>query len=540
MDTDDIPSPDRIKAQLETVLRSEEFLTSARLQDFLRYIVEKNLKGEQNKIKQFSIAIDVYNRPLTFEPKTDPLIRIEARRLRRALARYYENNQDASVLIDIPRGAYVPRFTWNKTSSKSESSDHTAIPFTSFSSDIPVVGVFPFEFSGEKKNAYLADGLAQELVDQLCHFPYFRVMSFSTTSHFAGMKSELQNACKSLGIDIALTGSLKFGQANIHLIFQLHDVSSGEQIWSFKKQVQSTISRIVNCEEDILNGVASRIADTCGMLNRYLAKKIDFRNQQPSTFEAILRSHYCQQNLTQENYDLATSALETAILKDPKNPTLLALLGIFYIDAEILGYADIPDAVAKGSEFASLAVTIDPNSQIAHHSNAYAAFIARNRHRVLQSAERIVEINPYAASMIATAGFWFCLCGEYERGMEWFCAGTELNPMYERWLHAAPYFYFLHKEDFSAALKHARDFEMPGFFWGHIMRVAALGLLGREGEANKEYKKLVEVKADFSTKYRYYISSFVLDEKILNRMVSGIEVARKETAENNKMAISKV
>ena len=208
MATGSTPSSDDIRAQLEAILRSEEFVSARRLQDFLRYIIEKTLRDEQTKIKQFTIAIDVYDRPPSFEPKSDPLIRIEARRLRRALARYYENNADASVLIEIPRGSYVPRFTSNDTSGKDESPKKIEGRFAE-ETELPVIGVFPFDCKAIEDSKYLADGLAEELVDQLCHFPYLRVMSYSTTSNARRLSSEFQDLCASLGIDIALTGSLQ-------------------------------------------------------------------------------------------------------------------------------------------------------------------------------------------------------------------------------------------------------------------------------------------------------------------------------------------
>ena len=245
MATGSTPSSDDMRAQLEARRRSEEFVSARRLQDFLRYIIEKTLRDEQTKIKQFTIAIDVYDRPPSFEPKSDPLIRIEARRLRRTLARYYENNADASVLIEIPRGSYVPRFTSNDTSGKGESPENIEGRFAE-ETDLPVLGVFPFDFKAIADSEYLADGLAEELVDQLCHFPYLRVMSYNTTSNTRCLSSEFQDVCALLGIDIALTGSLKVDNECLRFNCKLHDIRTSEQIWSYKRAVERSISTIQN------------------------------------------------------------------------------------------------------------------------------------------------------------------------------------------------------------------------------------------------------------------------------------------------------
>ena len=145
---------------------------------------------------------------------------------------------------------------------------------------------------------------------------------------------------------------------------------------------------------------------------------------------------------------------------------------------------------------------------------------------MIRSAERMININSNAASMITYAGFWLCIAGEYENGMKWFNKGAELNPLFPNWLHAAPFFFYINSEDFEQALLHAYDFELPGFFWGPLMRTTALGLLGRTTEAKRAYDNLIESKQDFSKNARGYIESFVMDEQLVDKMLKGIAVSQ--------------
>ena len=107
-----IPNDGEVREQLGRILSSPEFLTSRRLVDFLRFVTDRTLAGEARTIKQYTIGLEVYRRDASFDPKADPLIRIEAGRLRRVLKKYYNSRgaQDP-VLIQIPLGTYVPRFT---------------------------------------------------------------------------------------------------------------------------------------------------------------------------------------------------------------------------------------------------------------------------------------------------------------------------------------------------------------------------------------------------------------------------------------------
>ena len=106
------PSPGEVRAQLERIVDSVEFAVSERAQRFLRYVVEEALAGRGERIKAYSIAVEVLGRDEGFDANADPAVRLEAGRLRRALERYYlVAGQADPVLIEIPKGAYVPIFT---------------------------------------------------------------------------------------------------------------------------------------------------------------------------------------------------------------------------------------------------------------------------------------------------------------------------------------------------------------------------------------------------------------------------------------------
>jgi adenylate cyclase len=101
----------RARAQLERILGSPGFDASARNRRFLEYVVEETLAGRADRLKGLSIAIDVFDRDATIDPQHDPVVRVEAAKLRRSLERYYLSaGREDPIRIDIPKGAYVPTF----------------------------------------------------------------------------------------------------------------------------------------------------------------------------------------------------------------------------------------------------------------------------------------------------------------------------------------------------------------------------------------------------------------------------------------------
>src|SRR4051812_47105945 len=104
--------PHLIHDALERVMGSHEFSTSDRKKRFLEFIVRETLAGHANRIKAYTIAVDVFGRDPSFDPAADPMVRIEAGRLRRCLEHYYLTAGSADeVQITIPKGGYVPQFT---------------------------------------------------------------------------------------------------------------------------------------------------------------------------------------------------------------------------------------------------------------------------------------------------------------------------------------------------------------------------------------------------------------------------------------------
>src|SRR4029079_11176444 len=85
----DAVMPDEIRAALQRMTGSDVFSRSPQLGAFLRFVVEAVLHGKADRIKAYPIGIEVLRRDPKFDPPLDPIVRVEATRLRRAIERYY-------------------------------------------------------------------------------------------------------------------------------------------------------------------------------------------------------------------------------------------------------------------------------------------------------------------------------------------------------------------------------------------------------------------------------------------------------------------
>ena len=109
----ELPADD-IRAQIDRIIKSPELEKSQRLQTFLNYVVKEFLAGRAYQIKGFTIGRAVFGAGENFDPESSSIVRVEAGRLRQRLAEYYmASGRDDPIVIDIPKGTYVPRFTPN-------------------------------------------------------------------------------------------------------------------------------------------------------------------------------------------------------------------------------------------------------------------------------------------------------------------------------------------------------------------------------------------------------------------------------------------
>ena len=99
-----------VTTALDGILTTDKFLASPQMSAFLRYVVEQTLIGNTRRIKAFTVGIEALGKPASFDPQTDPSVRVLAKRLRSSLDTYYLQNPDTKVFIEMKPGSYVPKF----------------------------------------------------------------------------------------------------------------------------------------------------------------------------------------------------------------------------------------------------------------------------------------------------------------------------------------------------------------------------------------------------------------------------------------------
>ena len=105
-----------VRQQLDRMLASPTFQQVDRLKRFLSFIVTETIAGRGDQLKEYVVGVQVFDKETSFDPRTDPIVRVQARRLRARLARYYRaEGQTDETIIDLPKGRYLPVFKRRET-----------------------------------------------------------------------------------------------------------------------------------------------------------------------------------------------------------------------------------------------------------------------------------------------------------------------------------------------------------------------------------------------------------------------------------------
>jgi len=528
MENYDQPTPEAIRAQLERILQSVEFKASDKQRKFLRFVVDETLEGRFSRLKGFTIAVAVYGRTKRFDSQVDPIVRVEAGRLRRALEHFYLTaGKNDTVRIRIPKGGYVPFFhTVQMPSSRVEL--HTSAREDSALSAGPSIAVMPLInlTDDREQEEYFVDGLTEELTAELARYQDFRVIASQSTMQFKGKKIDPKELGRDLGVRFLLTGSVRKDLQNVKVAIRLVDTSTAEQIWEQSYKRVQTAADLIAVQEEIANSVSGAIGDQYGAINRRMSR--ESRKKAPADLQAydgIVRFYHYETVLTPEAFEKALAALERAVEIDPEYGLAWAMLGHLHADNYALGFCEIEASLEKALRFAQKGLALSPDNQFVQDALTLAYFHRGEKDFFLQHVEETIALNPNAPYVVGVAGWHMMLYGEWDRGFPLLKQGMRLNPYHPSWFHLAPFMDYYRRGEYENAFAEALKFNLPELYWDPLMRAAALGRLGKRDEAMTAIRQLLELVPDFASQGRWLISRYVKVDDLIDKVIEGLQTA---------------
>ena len=255
---DDTISEDAIRDELSRILESSMFVQSDRLGRFLRFTVETTLAGEAETMKEYLIGTEVYDRPPSYHPSEDSIVRSEARRLRSKLKEYYDSvGKDDSVFIYYRPGSYVPVFR----ARPSHGPNGTVPDAGLFTGGRGIrIAVLPFvDASHSALSGVCAQLITDELIHELVRTDGLRVTAASSVAPLVAQALDVPSLAKKLDVQIVVEGAVREDNNLLRITSRVVNPADGFQIWSERFETEPDPQNLFKASEQVASALIGRI-----------------------------------------------------------------------------------------------------------------------------------------------------------------------------------------------------------------------------------------------------------------------------------------
>ncbi len=484
---------------LERVLASRGFRAPGRASRFLEFAADKTLCGEGSQLKEYRIALEVFGRSAAFDPRIDPIVRVEARRVRQKLEEYYAGEGAADpVRMEMPRGCYAITFTadprlsttaeplpeqqvvsesapfagetafqsqpnarshrwrirWLAAASVAVALGLAAIllnfwrsPRISAGSAVRSVAVLPFlNLTGTASQEYLSDGVTDDLTSALAGIPGVRVVARTSAYSFKGKSADVREIGNKLNASFLVEGSVQSIGSRLAITVNLVRVADGYQMWS--SSWQRSRSDLPTVEEELRQAVARTLAPDA---NPAVAR-VD-----AEAHELYLQGRYWFNRRSPANMWTAVDFYNQALSRDPIDAEAYQGLAEAYVVMGVNDQAPAREVFPKARAAARRVLELQGDGAAAHavlgHVDAFYEWDYAGARKEFQQSLQL-------APSLAEAHHWYGLAllyhgqlSEAAREME---AARDLDPLSLVPALALARVYFYGK-DYDRSLKLSRE-----------------------------------------------------------------------------------
>jgi adenylate cyclase len=566
------PAPEAVREQLERILASGQFVATNRLRGFLRFVVEQTLAGRADRLKAYAIALEVLGRDANFDSQNDPVVRMEAGKLRRRLERYYLGaGRRDPIRIEIPKGTYVPTFAFQQGVEGAEQAAGASAPLsrrrlsrsvllglagavvaslvllttiwlrsetpTPESAAVPPVSpqhgpaiiVLPFEDLSENDpgNAF-AGGLTEELISNLMRFGDLRLYS-AYGSFQEEPTADPVELGKRLDVGYVVEGSVRRGPDRVRLIVHLIDARTGQHLWNHTYDKELTPENVFAVQEQLAADLASQLAQPYGIIQQVTADS--FHHRRPETlfaYDCVLGAFDYRRIQGREKHAASRACLEEAVRRDPGYADAWAVLADNYLDEFRYGYGPRPydrAALSQALSTARHAVELNPDGVLPLLALSTMHFYEHEFAEANEINRRLLALNPTNPHVIGQVGWRTALSGNWDEGI------ALVRESIDRSIEA-PWGYHLFialdhylRGDYQAALAEMEPFAGTGIVTVPFVLAAIHGQLGNKAEAQRAFNRAMALSPTYIKDPRTALHRGNVPDDVIDKLHDGLHKA---------------
>ncbi len=428
-------------AQLNRIFASKAFRQADRLKRFLSFIVDETLAGRGERLKEFVVGVEVFGKDDSFDPRNDPIVRVQARRLRAQLARYYrEEGQGDELVIDLPKGGYAAVFRPVKATPTKRAISPTLVSRNA-------VMVAPFaDHSAGGDQGYFCHGLTEETIHALAGAEGVRLVAWEdgAPSEHLGIRAAAERSSAAL----VVTGSVRVAGGEARIVANLLDAASGCYLWS--DAMDRKLDKLFAVQEEVAHVVAEAVRAELMAAHARSAKRA---TENLAAYNLYLQGRYHLNQRTEEGLRKAVEFFEKALVEDEQYAHAYSGLADAYSLLAHYGVWAPAEVWTKAASNAASAVLQNDLSAEAHTSLAH---VKATQDWDWPGAEREFERALALDPRYPTAHHWYamsCLAplGRLDEALDQILLAQALDPISSIIARDVARIYY-YRQDYEAAL----------------------------------------------------------------------------------------
>ncbi len=504
-------SADLVREELEKILASPGFARNERLGQFLRFVVENQLRGTPGNLKEFTVGVEVFGRKPDYDPKLDSIVRTEAARLRKRLAEYYDaNGASHRIIIELPKGGYTPLFrpaaapaVWPARSRKRTMVVTAGVALvgllaaflflTQKKSRAPVIAVLPLKnLSTEPDSDLFVDGLTDEIIRNLSIIEGLETRSQTSSFTFKNKPYNVREAGRQLGADYLLEGSVLRSGAKLRINARLIRVFDDTPVESWR--IDRDLEDIFAIQDEISRSVVNQLRLKLGRGKRRY-------NTNPETYDLYLKG---RSFLIKRMQRRAVELFSQVIRKDPAFAPAYAGLARAHV---LFGLGDAVQAAETYKSMRSAAekaLQLDPLLAEAHAAMGIIYRLDRDWAAAERSLQRAIDLDPSLTdAYLDRARGVFFPAGRTDEALREIDRAARVDPLSPAVSHDRALI-LMGAGRFDEAIENCRPLvaQDPPFYLADQVLARALVQKGRFAEAIPMLEK--QVKGDINTHHLGY------------------------------------
>jgi len=513
------PSAAAVRAQVERMAASTVFRNSPQLATFLSFVVEEGLRGKAERLKGYTIGVEVLRRATSFDPQVDPIVRVEATRLRRALERYYAGpGAGDTIMITLPRGGYAPRIVWRTAHDAAESPEKPVIPQPAKpglhpGNGMPTLRVAPFVVIGTPQiRAISLEALGGKLAEAFALFDIINVLAAAPP----------QPAARS---DYRLDGVVEYRGETVDLRFRLVDESDATVIWSRSFEGRSCAENCEETEQEIILQLATTIVQPFGVITandrakRLATGKLDMR------YCCLLEAGDALRTYDPAAHVRVRAGLEHLVAVDANFVAGHTTLAIFFCREYFTGFAARDDdglPLDRALRAARRGIELRPQSARGYHVLFNVLFFRGENEGAASIAEKALALNRYDLLIPSDYGGRLICAGEIDRGLEILRKAAAAGAVLLGWYHF--YLFLAHyvRGEWPEARYQAAQITSDTYVYGQLARAIVAHRDGDAAEAERAVKAIVAAQPAWRDNPRHEIGKSITAADIADGLTADL------------------